>query len=80
MGKFLKHPLGQAVLVLLVIAYILLDYGIAVPPAAWWGSQALQIPNSVVFQFLDHRRCGRSCSGSATTKPVGRSSNSRSIA
>ena len=50
MGKFLKHPFGQAVLVLLV-SYILLDYGIAyLPPLV--GIASAPVPNSVVFQFL----------------------------
>ena len=50
MGKYLKHPLGQAVLVL-VIAYLLLDFGIAyIPPLI--GIASAPIPTSVLFQYL----------------------------
>ena len=50
MGKHLKHPFGQAVLVLLV-AYLLLDYGIVyIPPLL--GIASAPIPNSVLLQYL----------------------------
>ena len=50
MGKHLKHPLGQAVLVL-VVSYLLLDFGIAyIPPLI--GIASAPIPNSVLLQFL----------------------------
>jgi mono/diheme cytochrome c family protein len=50
MGKYLKHPLGQAGLVLLV-AYVLLDFGIAyIPPLL--GFPSAPIPNSVLLQYL----------------------------
>ena len=52
MGKYLKHPLGQAVLVL-VVSYFLLDYGIAYM-SLWLGlaSDPVPIPNSVLLQYL----------------------------
>ena len=52
MGKHLKHPLGQAVVVLLV-SYLLLDYGIAYL-SLWLGlaSDPVPIPNSVLLQYL----------------------------
>ena len=52
MGKYLKHPFGQAVLVL-VVAYFLLDYGIAYM-SLWLGlaSDPVPIPNSVLLQYL----------------------------
>ena len=52
MGKHLKHPLGQAVVVLLV-SYLLLDYGIAYV-SLWLGlaSDPVPIPNSVLLQYL----------------------------
>ncbi len=47
--KYLKHPLGQAVLVLF-LSYLLLEYGIAyLPPLV--GIASAPVPNSVVFQF-----------------------------
>ena len=50
MGKYLKHPLGQAVLVFLV-SYLLLDFGIEyIPPLLGWASAP--IPNSVLLQYL----------------------------
>ena len=50
MGKFLKHPLGQSALVL-VVAYLLLDFGIAyIPPLI--GFASAPIPNSVLLQYL----------------------------
>ncbi len=50
MGKHLKHPLGQAVLVL-VVSYLLLDFGIAyIPPLI--GIPSAPVPNSVLLQFL----------------------------
>ena len=50
MGKYFKHPLGQAGLVL-VASYFLLEYGIAyLPPLV--GIASAPVPNSVVFQFL----------------------------
>ena len=52
MGKYLKHPFGQAVLVL-VVAYILLDYGIAyMSPLLGLASDPVPIPNSVLLQYL----------------------------
>ena len=50
MGKHLKHPFGQAVLVL-VLAYVLLDYGIVyLPPLV--GIASAPVPNSVVLQYM----------------------------
>ena len=50
MGKHLKHPFGQAVLVLL-ISYLLLDFGIEyIPPL--FGMVSAPIPNSVLLQYL----------------------------
>ncbi len=50
MGKYLKHPLGQSALVLF-IAYLLLDFGIAyIPPL--FGLASAPIPNSVLFQYI----------------------------
>ena len=50
MGKYLKHPFGQAVLVL-VISYFLLDFGIEyIPPL--FGLASAPIPNSVLLQYL----------------------------
>ena len=50
MGKYLKHPFGQAVLVLL-ISYLLLDFGIEyIPPLL--GMVSAPIPNSVLLQYL----------------------------
>jgi mono/diheme cytochrome c family protein len=50
MGKHFKHPFGQAVLVL-VLSYIVLDYGIVyLPPLV--GIASAPVPNSVVFQFM----------------------------
>ena len=51
MGRFLlKHPFGQAVLVLL-FSYVLLDFGIAyIPPLV--GIASAPVPNSVLLQFL----------------------------
>jgi mono/diheme cytochrome c family protein len=50
MGKYLKHPFGQAVLVLLV-SYLLLDFGIEyIPPLL--GMVSAPIPNSVLLQYL----------------------------
>ncbi len=50
MGKHLKHPFGQAVLVL-VVSYLLLDFGIEyIPP--WIGIASAPVPNSVLLQFL----------------------------
>jgi mono/diheme cytochrome c family protein len=50
MGKYLKHPFGQAVLVLFA-SFLLLEYGIAyLPPLV--GIASAPVPNSVVFQFL----------------------------
>ncbi len=50
MGKCLKHPFGQAVLVLL-ISYLLLDFGIEyIPPL--FGMVSAPIPNSVLLQYL----------------------------
>ena len=52
MGKYLKHPFGQALLVL-VVAYILLDYGIAyMSPLLGLASDPVPIPNSVLLQYL----------------------------
>jgi len=50
MGKHFRHPLGQAIVVL-VISYILLDYGIAyLPPLI--GIASAPIPSSVLLQFM----------------------------
>ena len=50
MGKYFRHPFGQAILVL-VISYILLDYGIAyLPPLI--GIASAPIPSSVLLQFM----------------------------
>ncbi len=50
MGKHLKHPFGQAVLVL-VVSYLLLDYGIAyIPPL--FGIASAPVPSSVLLQYL----------------------------
>ena len=50
MGKHLKHPFGQSVLVLF-IAYLLLDFGIQyIPPLI--GIVSAPIPNSVLLQYL----------------------------
>ncbi len=50
MGKYFKHPLGQAGLVF-VIAYLLLDFGIAyIPPL--FGIASAPLPNSVLLQYL----------------------------
>ena len=46
----MKHPFGQAVLVL-VVSYLLLNYGIVyIPPLI--GLASAPIPNSVLFQYL----------------------------
>ena len=50
MGKHFKHPFGQAVTVL-VLSYVLLDYGIVyLPPLV--GIASAPVPNSVLFQFM----------------------------
>ncbi len=50
MGKHFKHPFGQAVAVL-VLSYVLLDYGIVyLPPLV--GIASAPVPNSVVLQFM----------------------------
>ena len=50
MGKYLKHPLGQAVLVLF-IAFLLLVFGIPyIPPL--FGLPSAPVPNSVLLQYL----------------------------
>lgn len=50
MGKYFKHPFGQAVLALFA-SYLLLEYGIAyLPPLV--GIASAPVPNSVVFQFV----------------------------
>ena len=50
MGRYLKHPLGQAFLVLLV-SYFLLDFGIEyIPPL--FGMVSAPIPNSVLLQYM----------------------------
>ena len=50
MGKHFRHPFGQAILVL-VISYILLDYGIVyLPPLI--GIASAPIPSSVLLQFM----------------------------
>ena len=50
MGKYLKHPLGQAAVVL-VVSYLLLDFGIEyIPPLL--GMASAPIPNSVLLQYL----------------------------
>jgi hypothetical protein len=47
---FLKSPFGQAV-VILVIAYLVVDFGIAwLPPLL--GFPSAPVPNSVVFQYM----------------------------
>ena len=52
MGKHLKHPFGQAVLVL-VVSYLFLDYGIAyISPLIGITSGPVPIPNSVLLQYL----------------------------
>lgn len=50
MGKHLKHPFGQAVLVL-VVSYLLLRFGIVyIPPL--FGIASAPVPNSVLLQYL----------------------------
>ncbi len=50
MGKYLKHPFGQAVLVL-IIAFLLLVFGIPyIPPLL--GFPSAPVPNSVLLQYL----------------------------
>ncbi len=50
MGKYLKHPLGQAALVL-VVAYFIVRFGIAyIPPL--FGLASAPVPNSVLLQYL----------------------------
>ena len=50
MGKYLKHPLGQAGVVLF-LAYLLFDFGIVyIPPL--FGIASAPIPNSVLLQYL----------------------------
>lgn len=48
--RYVKHPLGIAVIVMLV-AYLLIDFGIAyIPPLL--GLDSAPVPNSVVLQYL----------------------------
>lgn len=48
--RYLKHPLGVAAVVL-IVAYLLIDYGIAyIPPLL--GIPSAPVPNSVVLQYL----------------------------
>jgi mono/diheme cytochrome c family protein len=50
MGKYLKHPFGQAVLVL-IVAFFLLVFGIPyIPPL--FGFPSAPVPNSVLLQYL----------------------------
>ncbi|HUG01487.1 MAG TPA: cytochrome c [Longimicrobiales bacterium] len=48
--RYLKHPLGVAAVVM-VVAYLLIDFGIAyIPPLL--GLDSAPVPNSVVLQYL----------------------------
>lgn len=48
--KYLRHPLGQAVAVL-VVAYILIEFGIAyIPPL--FGIESAPVPDSVLLQYM----------------------------
>ncbi len=50
MSKHFKHPFGQVVL-LLVLSYLVLDYGIVyLPPLI--GIASAPVPNSVILQFM----------------------------
>jgi len=50
MGKYFKHPFGQAALVL-GLSYLVLNYGLVyIPPLI--GIASAPIPNSVMFQYM----------------------------
>jgi mono/diheme cytochrome c family protein len=50
MGRWLKHPLGQAALVM-VLAWVVFEWGIALLPPLF-GVRSAPVPTSVLFQYM----------------------------